>query len=296
MFKKFGTISTLVILSLSLTLPVSAAEFQKNLKFGAKGSDVSKLQEFLIDGGYYTGPVTGNFYSLTLKAVKSYQKAKGLPATGFVGALTRNSINTDLDQELADQQTEPDFVSTTIEVASTTSDVVNKLNEQTKLISEQNRLLQEQLNKQQEQTSLLQQQINQQQVISQPAQAIPEPTPVIVDAPVVQPKSQVFCYSESPENIVCDNLSDVKLLTIKYLFYASNQATSSTDIFANRVKQDFTVIRTNGYSNVAYGLDYVVQPKDSVRFYVSSTDKLAMKPLINYEFDGKRIDLQFPNW
>ena len=39
---------------------------------------------------------TGNFYSLTLKAVKEYQKSVSITPTGFVGPLTRAKINQEL--------------------------------------------------------------------------------------------------------------------------------------------------------------------------------------------------------
>lgn len=91
----------IIALSLALlVLPVIAfASIDTNLYYGVKNqSQVRELQEFLIDKGLLTGEATGNFYSLTLKAVKKYQEAQGLPQTGYVGTMTRGAIN----QELAD--------------------------------------------------------------------------------------------------------------------------------------------------------------------------------------------------
>lgn len=69
------------------------ASVSSDLRYGAHGSDVVALQRFLIAEGYLQGQATGNFYSQTLAAVKTFQKARGLPATGFVGPQTRAAIN-----------------------------------------------------------------------------------------------------------------------------------------------------------------------------------------------------------
>jgi hypothetical protein len=55
--------------------------------------DVSRLQQALANQGYLsTAQVTGYFNQLTFLAVKSYQVSRGLPSTGYVGALTRASL------------------------------------------------------------------------------------------------------------------------------------------------------------------------------------------------------------
>ncbi len=74
----------------------SYAAITTNLGYGSSGSQVIELQEFLTEGGLYTGPITGNFYSLTLASVKRYQASKGIDATGYVGPLTRAAIEGDL--------------------------------------------------------------------------------------------------------------------------------------------------------------------------------------------------------
>lgn len=79
---------------LTLLLPVfSYADFQVNLKYGAKGDEVRELQEFLISEGHMTGNATGNFYSLTLKAVKEFQRVNNLPVTGYFGSMSRSVAN-----------------------------------------------------------------------------------------------------------------------------------------------------------------------------------------------------------
>jgi hypothetical protein len=75
--------------------------FTKNLTFGAKGADVTELQQKLITQAL--GPAaqalakvgaTGYFGPLTKSAVIEYQKAKHIsPAVGYFGPLTRASVN-----------------------------------------------------------------------------------------------------------------------------------------------------------------------------------------------------------
>jgi Putative peptidoglycan binding domain len=86
------------IFALALTVTVGASAegymFNNNLKMGARGADVSALQAVLVSGGYLAVSPTGYFGSMTVKAVKAYQLAKGIaPVSGFVGPLTRASLN-----------------------------------------------------------------------------------------------------------------------------------------------------------------------------------------------------------
>lgn len=65
--------------------------FTRNLWLGMNNNDVLELQKRLgID--YSTGP--GNFGPKTLISVIQYQKANGISPTGFVGPITRASLNT----------------------------------------------------------------------------------------------------------------------------------------------------------------------------------------------------------
>ena len=83
----------------SFILPsVSSASIDTNLKYGSRGGYVTELQEFLIDKGFLTGQSSGNFFSLTRKAVIAWQASIGLPATGFVGPMSRTKINDELSQ------------------------------------------------------------------------------------------------------------------------------------------------------------------------------------------------------
>lgn len=93
-----------VIIALSLLfIPLLAsASIDTNLYYGVQNKqEVQELQEFLIDKGFLTGNATGNFYSLTLNGVKKYQASVSINSTGYVGTLTRKSINDELVANLS---------------------------------------------------------------------------------------------------------------------------------------------------------------------------------------------------
>lgn len=75
-------------------LPASALEKQaeyKTLKRGSKGEEVKRLQKRLLELGYFEGTPAGNYQTLTAKAVKAFQKAAGLKATGVANAATQKA-------------------------------------------------------------------------------------------------------------------------------------------------------------------------------------------------------------
>jgi peptidoglycan hydrolase-like protein with peptidoglycan-binding domain len=90
----------ITILAITTTLSLTYASIDFNLKYGMKNTEVSELQEFLIDKKLLTQN-TGFFGLLTLKAVKNYQESLGLPNTGYVGSLTRAEINKELEVVIA---------------------------------------------------------------------------------------------------------------------------------------------------------------------------------------------------
>lgn len=95
-----GMKKTLLVALLMFPSLVFAQTFDNNLSYGSTGSDVSALQEFLTEQGVYHGPISGNFYSLTLAGVKAFQTAESItPVSGFVGPITRGTINTILASE-----------------------------------------------------------------------------------------------------------------------------------------------------------------------------------------------------
>lgn len=93
--KKLWGIVTIFLLTLALISPASATElFQKDLKYGTtNNSEVKKLQQYLKDKNYYSGPISGNYYSLTRTALMKLQKSYGLKQTGKFDSVTRNRLN-----------------------------------------------------------------------------------------------------------------------------------------------------------------------------------------------------------
>lgn len=61
-------------------------------QYGSKGTEVTKIQQRLKNWGYFDGPVTGNYGTLTTEAVKKFQRAHGLSVTGIADAATLEKI------------------------------------------------------------------------------------------------------------------------------------------------------------------------------------------------------------
>ncbi|MDP2741259.1 MAG: peptidoglycan-binding domain-containing protein [bacterium] len=87
-----------IIAIILLLMPVfTYASIDQNLYYGLRNNEeVKELQQYLIGNGFLSGQATGNFFSLTLSAVKKYQKSIKLNGTGYVGVLTRQAINANL--------------------------------------------------------------------------------------------------------------------------------------------------------------------------------------------------------
>lgn len=77
-----------------------AAGFERDLSYGIlNDADVTRLQEFLKSQSVYSGPVTGNFFSLTQEGVKRFQAREGItPVLGYFGPKTRSRANEILSQ------------------------------------------------------------------------------------------------------------------------------------------------------------------------------------------------------
>ncbi|MCL6598095.1 MAG: peptidoglycan-binding protein [Alicyclobacillus macrosporangiidus] len=72
--------------------PVTVYAQEPVLHLGDHGPAVVDLQKALKAAGYYSGAVDGSFGAATLNAVKSFQKANGLPADGVVGTGTWSAL------------------------------------------------------------------------------------------------------------------------------------------------------------------------------------------------------------
>ena len=67
-------------------------ELSSNLYNGLTSAQVTELQTFLAAQNYFSGPIIGRYGPLTMRSVINFQGAYGIPATGFVGPLTRAKI------------------------------------------------------------------------------------------------------------------------------------------------------------------------------------------------------------
>ena len=63
--------------------------------------EVALVQKFLNIGNKTKIAVTGKWNSQTKEAIVNFQKAHSLPATGYVGAITKNQLNSELAKKLA---------------------------------------------------------------------------------------------------------------------------------------------------------------------------------------------------
>ena len=92
--KKKISFAYIIIIGAILPFAVSAAAFEHDLFFGMRNNaEVKLLQEFLHSRGFYNESITGNFFSLTRRAVIDFQKKEGIrPAQGYVGGKTRAKI------------------------------------------------------------------------------------------------------------------------------------------------------------------------------------------------------------
>ena len=71
----------------------SSASNDGVLKSGSKGPEVKALQERLKELGYYKSTCDGNYGSVTVSAVKAFQKNNGLTQDGVAGATTLKKLN-----------------------------------------------------------------------------------------------------------------------------------------------------------------------------------------------------------
>ncbi len=67
--------------------------FNNFIGSGQTSNDVTELQKKLTALGFYSGPTTGYFGSLTQAAVEAFQSAHSISAVGYVGPGTRAALN-----------------------------------------------------------------------------------------------------------------------------------------------------------------------------------------------------------
>jgi peptidoglycan hydrolase-like protein with peptidoglycan-binding domain len=94
-WKKLSSVAAMRFLSVALTmavLSVAGQAFALQSKPGSSGANVTTVQRCLKQLGYYNGPVTGNFGSLTRNAVIKFQQRNGLATVGSVGPQTQRLL------------------------------------------------------------------------------------------------------------------------------------------------------------------------------------------------------------
>ncbi len=98
--------TTTLIRTSGSVLGVATFRFDQDLWFGTSGNDVRELQVRLKAEGFFTfETATGYFGPITKEAVIAYQKAQGLPQTGYVGPLTRGKLNqTTIDRQITQEE------------------------------------------------------------------------------------------------------------------------------------------------------------------------------------------------
>jgi rare lipoprotein A (peptidoglycan hydrolase) len=82
----------LLVLLLTAASAHAATLGERVLKRGDKGNDVVTLQRVLTMKGYSLGAADGVFGNLTRRAVKRFQRRRGLTADGRVGPLTTSAL------------------------------------------------------------------------------------------------------------------------------------------------------------------------------------------------------------
>lgn len=87
-------------------LGVSDYKFVSSLTLGSQSNEVKQLQLKLMGLGYYKSEVTGYFGTQTLKAVKDFQRGKGITPSGIVGSQTRGALNKSASTAAAQKKVE----------------------------------------------------------------------------------------------------------------------------------------------------------------------------------------------
>lgn len=101
--RRFFCLLAVLVLALSACSPALALSAD-TLHYGSRGEEVRSLQQSLIALGYLKGSADGIFGYQTEKAVKSYQRAKGLTVDGLAGKATRARLQKEAGSSSAASQ------------------------------------------------------------------------------------------------------------------------------------------------------------------------------------------------
>ena len=67
--------------------------FTRYLGYGDTGDDVSTLQKYLLQQGFFSATPNGRYGPATKSAVQKFQQAHGIKQTGNVGPSTKDALN-----------------------------------------------------------------------------------------------------------------------------------------------------------------------------------------------------------
>lgn len=79
----------------------------ESLRMGSTGDSVTCLQQALIDAGFYTGPVSGNYDEATVSAVRALQTERDLYVDGVAGRESGKSLGIWPDEQMFVVHTPP---------------------------------------------------------------------------------------------------------------------------------------------------------------------------------------------
>ena len=96
----------------------------ETLKYGMTSNDVVKLQQRLKEIGYFSANCTGYFGTITLSAVKSFQKDNSLDADGIAGPKTLAAL---FDKNADAKPEEPEEPETPEEPSDETEELIDEL-------------------------------------------------------------------------------------------------------------------------------------------------------------------------
>jgi len=101
-----GTAVHLISLTVVLSLLGMARQAAAAVQQGARGSEVTALQQRLKELGYFNTNITGYFGPVTQRAVARFQEDKGLEVDGVVGTKTQVSLGTQSTQASLSEEPE----------------------------------------------------------------------------------------------------------------------------------------------------------------------------------------------
>ncbi|MHC5938895.1 peptidoglycan-binding domain-containing protein [Nostoc sp.] len=93
-WKNLSSSAAMRLLSVALTMGLISITGQALAlqKIGSNGAEVTSSQRCLKKLGYFNGPVSGKFATLTKNAVIKFQQANRIPADGVVGISTQRAL------------------------------------------------------------------------------------------------------------------------------------------------------------------------------------------------------------